>query len=96
MGVFTIDCMHLEEKANLLKFRVKQYQKEKDELTQLIEGSRDERINILVNEINGYKNMTEKCRESCGKLTEEIVQLKNEIEKCYGTGRNSSMSRKKK
>jgi hypothetical protein len=73
--------MHLEEKINLIKFRIRHYQKEKEDLVAIIESNNDEKVIKLVNEINGYKNMTDKCRDSCSKLTEEILKLKKEIEK---------------
>jgi chromosome segregation ATPase len=72
----------LEEKINFLKFKIKNLQKEKNELHEIIDSNKDIRIETLETEINGYKNMTEGCIKSCAKLRQEIVQIKTDIEKC--------------
>ena len=48
-----------------------------------------EKCEKIQNEIKNYKNITESCMKSCSKLTQEIIELKKEIEK-IGKKNNSN------
>jgi chromosome segregation ATPase len=84
--------MHLDERINFLKHKINQYKREKEELLNIIEESKNEKIENLENEIKGYKHMTEGCVKSCNKLTEEIVILKKDIEKYSNINKLSTSS----
>jgi hypothetical protein len=91
--------VHLEEKINFLKYKINQYKKEKEDLTSIIERSENEKVKTLENEIRGYKNMTEGCIRSCNTLTEEIMQVRSEIERYNNINKNlasNSQMKKKK
>jgi hypothetical protein len=92
LACFIIDCMHLEERINFLRYKVTQYRREKDELLNVIESSKNEKLENLETEIKGYKYMTEGCVKSCNKLTEEIVILKRDINKYANINKLSTSS----
>lgn len=67
-----------EKKAKLINDILK-YKKEKEYLESMNYDINDDIVKSLQNEINNYKEIQNKYRQSCEDLTKQIYQLKKEL-----------------
>lgn len=78
-------CSILQEKITILNFQIEKYKIEKEKLEKTNSSQKDSvmegYIKKLQNEIQGYKNIGEKCKTNCQELMREIEMIKEELKK---------------
>ena len=76
-------CSILQEKITILNFQIEKYKIEKEKLEKTIssDSNLEGYIKKLQNEIQGYKNVAEKCKTNCQELMREIEMIKEELKK---------------